>query len=228
MNAGSTFRIALATLCCLCVIDASAQKVRKRDTLADLEDKTVEVRPGTVIIDGDYKARDNYREFLDLMSNDPDLRAEAMRRLGDLELEAIEAQQLMENVDALNYAAYDSATDLFNQLLESYPDYRRNDSVLYQLARAYEIAGKTDDALRVANELVAKYPDTLLIDEVQFRRGEMLFLRKDYATAEVAYQSVVDYGETSRFYEQSLYKLGWSLFKLAKHEERIPGWPAHG
>ena len=105
----------------------------------------------------------------------------------------------MDNVDALNYGAYDSATDLFNQLLESYPDYRRNDSVLYQLARAYEIAGKTDDALRVVNELVAKYPDTPLIDEVQFRRGEMLFLRKDYETAETAYQNVVDYGDDITF-----------------------------
>ena len=26
---------------------------------------------------------------------------------------------------------------------------------------------------------------------------------------------------TSRFYEQSLYKLGWSQFKLAKHEESL-------
>ena len=221
MKARSICKIVLATLCCLYVIDASADKIKKRDTLADLEDKTVEIRPGTVIIDGDYKARDNYREFLNLMSNDPDLRAEAMRRLGDLELEATEAQQLTENLDAIDYAAYDSATDLFNQLLESYPDYRRNDSVLYQLARAYEIAGKTDDALRVVNELVAKYPETPLIDEVQFRRGEMLFLRKDYATAESAYQSVVDYGDASRFYEQSLYKLGWAHFKLAKHEASL-------
>ena len=221
MNARSTCKFVLATLCCLCMIDASAEKVRKRDTIANLENETVEVRPGTVIIDSGYKARDNYREFLNLISNDPDLRAEAMRRLGDLELESIEAQQLADNVDALDYGAFDSATDLFNQLLESYPDYRRNDSVLYQLARAYEIAGKTDDALRVVNELVVKYPDTLLIDEVQFRRGEMLFLRKDYETAAGAYQAVVDYGETSRFYEQSLYKLGWSQFKLARHEESL-------
>jgi len=221
MNLGSTFKVLLATFCCLCVVDASADKIRKRDTIADLEDKTVEVRPGTVIIDSGYKARDNYREFLNLMSNDPELRAEAMRRLGDLELESIEAQQFMDNVDALDYGAFDSATDLFNQLLESYPDYRRNDSVLYQLARAYEIAGKTDDALRVVNELVTRYPDTLLIDEVQFRRGEMLFIRKDYESAEGAYQEVVDYGEASRFYEQSLYKLGWSQFKLAKHEDSL-------
>ena len=49
----------------------------------------------------------------------------------------------------------------------------------------------------------------------------MLFLRKDYNNAEAAYQAVVSYGEQSRFYEQSLYKLGWSQFKLAWHEESL-------
>ena len=101
------------------------------------------------------------------------------------------------------------------------PSYRRNDTVLYQLARAYEIGGRTDEALEVLEELVAKYPATPMIDEVQFRRGEMLFLRKHYNEAEQAYQAVVEFGDESRFYEQSLYKLGWSQFKLAWHEDSL-------
>ena len=75
--------------------------------------------------------------------------------------------------------------------------------------------------LSVLDDLVTRYPDTLLIDEVQFRRGEMLFLRKRYNDAELAYQVVIRYGEQSRFYEQSLYKLGWSQFKLAWHEDSL-------
>jgi TolA-binding protein len=200
---------------------AVADKIKKRDTIASLDKQTVEIRPGSIIVNSTDKARDNYRAFLDLVSDDPELRAEAMRRLADLELEATETEQLASNIERLEYDLNDSAVGLFHQLLEAYPDYRRNDSVLYQLARAYEIAGKTDDALRVLNELVDKYPDTVLIDEVQFRRGEMLFLRRNYFDAEVAYQSVVNRGEESRFYEQSLYKLGWSQFKLAEHEDSL-------
>ncbi len=60
-----------------------------------------------------------------------------------------------------------------------------------------------------------------MLDEVQFRRGEMLFLRKRYNDAELAYNAVIDYGEASKFYEQSLYKLGWSRFKLAWHEDAL-------
>lgn len=205
----------------LLAMPVDAAGVKKKDTIQSLEKKEVEVRPGSVIHGSSDLARENYREFLDLVSDDPELRAEAMRRLGDLELEATEVEQLTQNIDALDQAGYNSAVGLYQQLLESYPDYRRNDTVLYQLARAYEIGGRTDEALAILDTLVGKYPATPLIDEVQFRRGEMLFLRKNYDDAEVAYREVVRYGNESRFYEQSLYKLGWSEFKLAKYEDSL-------
>jgi len=200
---------------------AEAARPKEKATIKSLEEKEVEVRSGSVIHGGSGLARDNYRAFLDLASDDPELRAEAMRRLGDLELEATEAEQLTQNIDALDHRGYNNAVGLYQQLLQAYPDYRRNDTVLYQLARAFEIGGRNEDALATLDELVARYPNTLLIDEVQFRRGEMLFLQKDYDGAEAAYRDVVKYGEESRFYEQSLYKLGWSQFKLAWHEDSL-------
>ena len=63
---------------------ALADTVKKRDTIASLESKTVEVRPGRRIFDSSNKARDNYRAFLDLVSDDPALSADAMRRLATL------------------------------------------------------------------------------------------------------------------------------------------------
>ena len=58
--------------------------VREKDTIKSLEKQTVEIRPGKVIMNSSDLARDNYREFLDLVTDDPSLSAEAMRRLGDL------------------------------------------------------------------------------------------------------------------------------------------------
>jgi TolA-binding protein len=194
---------------------ASADDLKKRDTLASLEDKEVEIRPGKEISSSSDLARESYRSFLELAATDPELQAEALRRLGDLELDASEAQQLAQNLDELDNSSFNNAVQLYQRLLSSYPDYRRNDTVLYQLARAYEVGGQTDEALETLDELVERFPDTPLIDEVQFRRGEMLFLRKRYNDAEMAYQEVVAYGDSSRFYEQSLYKLGWSQFKLS-------------
>ena len=194
---------------------------KKGDTIESLQGKEVEIRPGNVIVHSKDLARDNYREFLELAVDDPDQRAEAMRRLGDLELDATEEAQLVENIDDMNESGYNSAVEMYEQLLEEFPDYRRNDTVMYQLGRAYEIVGRTDESLVVLDKLVDQYPDTPLIDEVQFRRGEMLFLRKKYNESEMAYSDVVAYGPNSRFYEQSLYKLGWSQFKLAWYEESL-------
>ena len=191
------------------------------DTIGSLEGRTVELRKGKTVLGSSELARESYRDFLDLVSDDPELRAEAMRRLGDLELEATEAGQLADNIEALDPHSFDNSVGLYQKLLESYPDYRRNDTVLYQLARAYEVGGRTDEALATLDELIVKYPNTSLMDEVQFRRGEMLFLRRDYNGAEMAYQDVIKAGESSRYYEQSLYKLGWSQFKLAWHEDSL-------
>jgi TolA-binding protein len=221
VNIRHVFLLALVSATVVLGSAVEAAKIKKRDTIESLEKKTVEIRPGKVIAQSTDLARDNYRAFLDLVSEDPELRAEAMRRLGDLELDATEAEQLTANIDTLNHASFNNAVQLYQQLLEAYPDYRRNDTVLYQLGRAYEIGGRNDDALEALNELVARFPDTPIIDEVEFRRGEMLFIRKKYNESEMAYQAVIRYGESSRFYEQSLYKLGWSQFKLAWHQDSL-------
>ena len=214
--------VLLAVAAWLCAA-ADAKSPRKaHDTIGSLDRRTVEVRPGRTIANSAELARDNYRAFLDLIASDPALRTEAIRRLGDLELEALEARELGENVRALGAGVANNAIALYRQLLTAYPDYRRNDTVLYQLARAYEISGLIEETLATLDELAARYPRTPLIDEVQFRRGETLFLRKAYSEAERAYAAVIDYGDESRFYPQSLYKLGWSRFKLAWHEDSLP------
>ena len=105
----------------LAVSPVFADKVKKRDTIKSLEGKSVAIRPGKVIARSTDLARDNYRAFLDLVSDDPELRAEAMRRLGDLELDATEAEQLAMNIDTLNHASFNNAVALYQQLPEAYP-----------------------------------------------------------------------------------------------------------
>ena len=49
----------------------------------------------------------------------------------------------------------------------------------------------------------------------------MLFVRRDYDGAKFAYSTLVNDFPESNFYLQSLYKLGWSQFKLAEHEDSL-------
>jgi TolA-binding protein len=189
-------------------------------TIRKLEAQTVEIDRETEIENSNERARRNYELFLEVVSDDPRLSAEAMRRLADLELEASEAAELGENMQSVMLSSYDGAVDLYEQLLARYPDYARNDLVLYQLARAYESAGRGDEALAVLDRLVTTYPDTVHYDEAQFRRGEMLFIQRRYADAERAY-AVLAAAPSNDFYLQSLYKLGWSRFKLAEHDASL-------
>lgn len=191
------------------------------ETIGNLEERQVEVEPSGPIPGSNRLARENYRRFLELADDDP-LKAEAMRRLADLELEATEAAELSANAETIERLGYDNAIELYGKLLEAYPDYSRNDLVLYQLARAYESAGRQEEALVVLDELVTAWPDTVHFHEAQFRRGEMLFSLKRYAEAEEAYRILADAGTETGFYQQALYKLGWSRFKLALHEESLP------
>ena len=123
--------IVLIALIALAISMPVLAQVKERDTIKSLENKTFEVRPGKLIVNSTDKARDSYRAFLDLVSDDPELRAEAMRRLADLELDAAETQQMADDLDNLGSPAAENAAALFSQLLEAYPDYRRNDTVLY-------------------------------------------------------------------------------------------------
>ena len=106
-------------------------------------------------------------------------------------------------------------------MLTRYPDYSRNALVLYKLARAHESSGYIDAALITLDRLVSDFPDTVHRYEAQFRRGEMLFVKRRYADAETAYQTLVEAGADGEFYLQSLYKLGWAQFKLAKHDDSL-------
>src|SRR5262245_6885857 len=116
------------------------------------------------------------------------------------------------------------AIKLYSTLLKAYPNYPRNDQVLYQLARAYETTGQPEQALATLDRVVKTYPQSPQMDEVQFRRGELLFSAKRYPEAQAAYNFVIQRGSSSAFYEQSLYKHGWSLFKQSLNEESLPSF----
>ncbi len=186
-------------------------------TIKTLDEQNVEVRTDAPVTGGSQRAIESYREFLKI-SDDPVLRAEAMRRLADLQLEVSEEIQLSEDDLIDDGVAFENAVSLYSQLLESYPEYAKNDAVLYQLARAYENSGDPENALAALDKLVREFPQTQHMSEAQFRRGEILFMAKRYYDAELAYSHVVGLGDSGKFFEQSLYKLGWAQFKQASYK----------
>jgi len=121
----------------------------------------------------------------------------------------------------LERAGAREAIALYKKLLNEYPLYARNDQVLYQMSRAYEELGQTQEAMEVMDRIVSKFSTSRYIDEVQFRRAEHFFTRKRYLDAEDAYRSIVKIGVGSSYYELALYKLGWTFYKQELYEEAL-------
>src|SRR5262245_1109974 len=103
------------------------------------------------------------------------------------------------------------AIDIYNRLLTEYPSYNNSDQVLYQMARAYDELGRTEEAIDTMERLIRTNPHSSHLDEVQFRRCEYFFTRRRYRDTASAYTGIIKLGAASEFYELALYKLGWTL-----------------
>src|SRR5437899_4507125 len=102
------------------------------------------------------------------------------------------------------------AIALYDRLLTEYPSYKNSDQVLYQMARAYDELGRTEEAIETMERLIRTNAHSSHFDEVQFRRGEYFFTRRRYGDAESAYSGVASLGASSEFYEPALYRCGWA------------------
>jgi len=208
--------------------DKDKQEVPREETIESLEQRPVDVPPAPTVSDAEARARarENYRLYLEMGEGDPARAAEALRRLADLELEAAESQALDSGADTLQAGVYAEAVSLYQRMLTQYPDYARNDLVYYQLARAQESGGDPAAALQSLNKLVEGYPESPLMAEVQFRRGEILFSGQNWTGAEAAYQAVLDLPGETDFDENALYKEGWSRFRQGEYASALDAFMA--
>ena len=118
------------------------------------------------------------------------------------------------------------AIALYKRLLTEYPSYKDSDQVLYQMARAYDELGRTDEAMETMERMIRANPDSVHVDEVQFRRGEYFFTRRKFRDAESAYSAITNLGARSSYYELALYKLGWTFYKQELYEEALQRYMA--
>ncbi len=192
-------------------------------TLATLRDRSVAVvadTPQTAVKVAEEQTIAAYREFLRAAPDAPQ-RPEAMRRLGDLEMDNADRRAAESTSATGDIPDYKAAIARYQEFLKTYPNDARNDRVLYQLARAQEQGGQLEAALLTLTQLVTKHPGTQHADEAHFRRGELLFATREYKLAETAYATVLESGNRSPFTERALYMQGWSLFKLGRLDDAL-------
>jgi outer membrane protein assembly factor BamD (BamD/ComL family) len=214
-------RIALVVAWAVALAPAAdaARKPRPPATLADLAQRSAPIDPGVTVSADAAQAASSYQAFLGIEGADPALRAQALRRLGDLRLGEAEALVARDDADdaAVRGVAL-QAVGAYRQLLDEQPAYAAADAVLYQLARALEHGGDAPAGLATLDRLVTQYPGSAYSGEAQFRRGEAFFSAQRYRDAEHAYAAVLAGGGGTEFFQQAQYKYAWALFKQNQDE----------
>ena len=130
------------------------------------------------------------------------------------------SENLKQEGGAIALDDYEKVAQQYESLLKHYPNKKGNDHILYQLARAYDLSGNLEKSLAVLTRFAREYPDDKQIEEVQFRRGEILFSFKEYDKAAAAYATIM-IDKDSPYYDRALYKLGWAQFKQGKLEPAL-------
>lgn len=222
--------IAVAVLSA-CAGSRKAANPDNEPTLASLAGRSVPVDADRRIATSEAQAMAAYRDFLAATAKTPQARprAEAMRRLGDLELDRAEAAaEALPSAGGASSGAGSAAPAgidtraaiaRYQERLKAFPQDPGNDQVLYQLARAQELGGDLPASLQTLDRLVAEHPKTVHRAEAQFRRGELLFNARRYPQAEAAYADVLQTDAPLR--DRALYMLGWSQFKQSRLPEAL-------
>jgi len=131
------------------------------------------------------------------------------KRLADLQMSLGEERDIAGEEDP-----YGGAVALYESLLDSVTG-EGKDEILYQLARAHDVVGDTDAAVRYLDRLVSDHPDSRFVPEARFRRAEIAFSREDYRAAASDYGYVVKLGDETPYLQTAQYMRGWSLFKTS-------------
>ena len=184
-------------------------------TLAERKAPTEDELP--IVLSAPVKANaalalENYREILKL-APDEATRAEALRRIADLQLDIQDLSPGAGDRDRT-----EESIRLYEQLLAENPDDPKNYRVLYQLARAYQNSGQEAKATEVLQRLAREFPDLDITHEGRFRRADLLFRLRRYEEAAEEYRFVAGLGDGTPFFEQATHMLAWSWYKLGQHE----------
>jgi len=182
-------------------------------TLGSLKGKSIVIEKDVPVEDNINTAIKTYEDIIRDGGN-ANLNEKALRRLGDLEMQRID--RMFENNEGhlVDDSSYNTAINAYQKLLTRYPKHSDRETIVYQLARAYEHNGRLDKSIKALKIFIRDYPRSPRNEEVSFRLGELLFQETRYSESEIAYNNIIGRGRhNNKYYEQALFKYAWSIYK---------------
>ncbi|MBN2414956.1 tetratricopeptide repeat protein [bacterium] len=111
---------------------------------------------------------------------------------------------------------------LYERILDELPESDLVDDAVYNKAFLYEEMGDHERANDIYRYLTETYPNSPYVPEAYMRLGEYYFNPpvNDLETAIEYYKAIGPYKTNAR-YGESLYKLGWSYYRLSEYVQAI-------
>ena len=171
------------------------------------------------------------REFL---SGEPEgaTRADGMFKLAELLWEEARRTYLIamdgyeRDLEACKLATRDCTTppeepriklgeseELYKDLLDAFPDYRRADLVRYLIGFAAKEGGREAEAMAQFQAVIELYPDSPLYGDAWMMVGEHHFAAAEWDKARAAYENILD-DPSSATYDLAMFKSAWCDWKL--------------
>lgn len=117
---------------------------------------------------------------------------------------------------------YIPAIVVMEKFLSSYPNSGFRDKIMYSLAICHQERGEEQKSINYFKRIIADFPVSNFYAEAYFRLGEYYFNKGNDKEAIQYYQSLVKPDMWSNpFFDMSLYKLGWSYYRLNQYPEAI-------
>lgn len=207
------YRWVLVGFCSVAIIACGANNKQTLGQLKYKGDKEREIEFEKVTHED---VRNEYKELIDLFE-DEELKEQIERRIADVYMmEGVEKQ----TTSTQQKSHYVEAIKAYRNVLEKYPDSPDNAEVFYQLAKAYDLEGQQDEAMKMLTELVRRHPTYANIAEVHFRKADIHFNWGEYDQAKTSYIAVTQMAQ-NRLQLNAYYMLGWVYYKELNFEASI-------
>ena len=221
--------VILALLLCAC-----GSQPQKSQTLADIDTGQSKKRPSQEksIDKSQDEVKQAYYDYLSQAAKDDKMRVQAATRIAELELGSSEEDQhkaraqMSTSSDAQFERTVRKTIKLLSDTVRDFPNAEGNDHTLYQLAKAHDQIGESDQAVAVLEKMVAQYPLTPYYIEAKFRIAEHAFVNGHYFKSEDAYTDVLKAPNNEVFIEKAMFKRGWARYKQEMYFQALDDYYA--
>ncbi len=115
---------------------------------------------------------------------------------------------------------FSAAIEMFETLLQRYPNAPFRDKVLYRLGICHLEQGDKSSSIAFLESLSEETTAKPYLEEAYFRLGEYYFDQRDYSKAIDYYRRLLNSWD-SPYFDMALYKLGWAYYNVDDYANAI-------